>query len=135
MIFETYSYRKRIAARNEEPEVYSYDAAPEQLRYQISMALQEGIGIYARYDNPLINANIYWDAIDKACRKEIHSYLAYIHEERLDIRFSGFLKSIENIDDFLDAVEIGCCYLSHLIGRHRDLRGGPRAKLMTASKK
>lgn len=123
MIFETYSYRKRIAARSEEPEVYSYDVAPEQLRHQISMALQEGIGIYDYHDDHVLNANQFWNLIDKACRKEIHAYLAYIRERSLDERFSKFLNNVENIDDFLDAVEIGCRVLSHLIGKHRDLRG------------
>lgn len=123
MFFETYSYRKRLDERNDEPEVYSYDVAPAQLRHQIAMAFREGIGPYSspRYGGR--SAYEYWKKLDKICSKEIYSYLTYIRESQLDERFSEFLNNVENIDDFLDAVEIGCRVLSALRSHYRGLRG------------
>lgn len=123
MFFETYSYRKRLGERNDEPELYSYDVAPAQLRHQIAMAFREGIG---RCNDSLYggrSAYEYWKELDKICSKEIYSYLTYIRESQLDERFSEFLNNVENIDDFLDAVEIGCRFLSALSSQSRDLRG------------
>ncbi len=118
MIFETYAHRKRLAARKDEPDVYVYDQAPEHLRHQICMALCEGIGAffipgpYSFHDRP--NANDTWEEMDRICRKEIHSYLAYVHEDNLCKRFCSYLMQIKDIDDFLSAVEIGCVALSIL---------------------
>ena len=123
MIFETFSYRKRLAERNGEPEVYSYDEAPKQLRHQFSMAFREGIGAYSHFDSILLNANVHWEMLDKICRKEIHSYLAFTRKQDLDERFSDFLNNVESIDDFLSAIEIGCCILHHLIGHFPTSRG------------
>jgi len=49
MIFETFAYRKKLASRAGEPDVYTYDLAPEHLRHQICMALYEGIGRFHAY--------------------------------------------------------------------------------------
>lgn len=123
MFFETYSYRKRLGERNDEPEVYSYDVAPAQLRHQIAMVFRESIGPYNKPLHGVRSAYEYWKKLDKICSKEIYSYLTYIRESQLDERFSEFLNNVGNIDDFLDAVEIGCRILSILSSRPRDLRG------------
>lgn len=114
MIFETYSYRKRLDERNGEPEVYSYETAPDQLRHQLAIAICEGIGNYSYNERDYLNANEYWDILDQICSEEIFSYLDFIDERNLSERFSLFLKNVKNIDDLLSAIEIACRILCQL---------------------
>jgi hypothetical protein len=111
-IFETFARRKRLQERGGEPDVYTYDNAPEHLRHQICLALSEGIGHYHRFtgnefDSPP-NANTIWEEIDRVCRKELYSYLRYTREPNLQHRFLEYVTKIDDVDDFLSAVEIGC---------------------------
>jgi hypothetical protein len=71
MTFETYAYRKRQQSRNGEPKIYTYDRAPQNMRYQIATAISEGIGGYAdaALRSGLANANHIWEQIDRKCRK------------------------------------------------------------------
>jgi hypothetical protein len=80
MIFETFARRKRQQSRNGEPEIYTYDQAPEHMRHQICAALAEGIGVYygrGGHNEPPPNADGIWGSIDRLCRKELESYLSY----------------------------------------------------------
>jgi hypothetical protein len=111
MIFETFARRKRQQSRNGDPEIYTYDQAPEHMRHQICEALSEGIGNYYRgysYHTPPLNANDIWEQIDRICRKEMYSYLSYIQETDLRLRFLTYVLRIPDMDDFLSVVEIGC---------------------------
>ncbi len=115
MIFETFARRKRQQNRNGEPEVYTYDQAPGQMRYQIREALSEGIGNYYGghgYHQLPPNANSIWEQIDRICRKELPSYLSFAQEGNLCSRFLKYVLQVEDIDDFLSAVKIGCAGLS-----------------------
>jgi hypothetical protein len=127
MIFETYAHRKRLTARKDEPDVYVYDQAPEHLRHQICMVLCEGIGTFfipGEFSfSHVPNANGTWEEMDKICRKEIHSYLAHVRDRDLQKRFCSYLMQIEDIDDFLSAVEIGCVALSILEDEAPEFRG------------
>lgn len=80
MIFETFARRKLLQSRNGEPEIYTYDRAPEHMRHQICLALAEGIGSFHPFSGDEFhvppNANEIWEWLDRICRKEIHSYLA-----------------------------------------------------------
>jgi hypothetical protein len=130
MIFETYAHRKRLADRKGEPDVYVYDQAPEHLRHQICMALREGIGQYypsRGYDyTTLPEANEIWEEMNKICVKEIKSYLSYLSEENLRKRFFNYIRGIQDVDDFLSAVEIGCIALTIL--KDKDDYVGPEAR-------
>lgn len=110
MIFETFARRQRQRSRNGEPEIYTYDRAPEHMRHQICVALAEGIGRWCAvsYSHPPPNANSWWIEIDRICRKEMHSYLSYPREEDLSSRFLNYVRHVRDMDDFLSAVEIGC---------------------------
>lgn len=134
MIFETFAQRKRQQSRSGEPEIYSYDQAPEHLRHQICMALSEGIGDFRELDSyghrSLPNANGLWVSIDRVCRKEIFSYLSYLEPRDLRERFLGFVKSVQHMDDFLRAVEIGCHILLYILS---DDRIEDRGALQTAA--
>jgi hypothetical protein len=127
-IFETFAHRKRLATREGEPDVYTYDSAPHHLRHQICMALCEGIGQFMLPEdlewNHAPNANDIWEEMDKICRKEIHSYLKYVGERDLRSRFCSYIMQIGDMDDFLSAVEIGCVALSVL----KDEYGGTEAR-------
>jgi hypothetical protein len=100
MIYETFAYRKRRQDRSGEPEIYTYDQAPEHLRHQICTILSDGIGEfnevprYGGYTSP--NANGLWSLIDKICCKEIYSYIkyipAYIVLPTSKARYLGFLR-------------------------------------------
>jgi AbiJ N-terminal domain 4 len=112
MIFETFARRKRQQSRNGEPEIYIYDQAPGHMRYQIGEALSEGIGPFHRSSGYAVhgarNANDIWEQIDRICRKEIHSYLSYCEKKDLSARFLNYILQVEDVEDFLSAVEIGC---------------------------
>jgi AbiJ N-terminal domain 4 len=131
MIFETFANRKKLASPNGEPDVYRYDVAPSQLRHQICMTLSEGVGrfhVYRGYEmNHLEEANDAWELIDRICRKEIYSYLNYTSIYDLSERFRRFLMTVEVVDDFLSAVEIGCSVLEHLRGRASKARGAEQS--------
>lgn len=122
MIFETFARRKRQQNRNGELEIYTYDQAPEHMRHQICVALAEGIGRWygVSYSEPPPNANSWWMEIDRICRKEMHSYLSYPREKDLSSRFLNYVSNVQDIDDFLSAVEIGCVAL-RFIGGHLDV--------------
>jgi hypothetical protein len=65
MIYETFAYRKRRQNRGAEPEIYTYNQAPAQLRHQICMVLSDGIGLFRglpEYPGP--NADDVWSDID-----------------------------------------------------------------------
>jgi hypothetical protein len=116
-IFEIYARRKRLQNRGDEPEVYTYDRAPDHLRHQICMELSEGIGRYHiftgnEFASTPPNANDMWEEIDRICRKELQSYLGYTKERNLAARFLEYVAKVDDIDDFLSAVEIGCIALS-----------------------
>jgi hypothetical protein len=114
MIFETFARRKRQQNRNGEPEIYTYDQAPEHMRHQICSALAEGIGFYyggGGYHEPPPNADLIWEQIDRICRKEMYSYLSYTQETDLRLRFLNYVRHVQDIDHFLSAVEIGCLVL------------------------
>lgn len=111
MIFETFARRKRQQNRNGEPEIYTYDQAPEHMGHQICSALDEGIGFYyggGGYHEPPPNADPIWERIDRICRKEMYSYLSYIQETDLRLRFLTYVLRVPDMYDFLSAVEIGC---------------------------
>jgi AbiJ N-terminal domain 4 len=111
MIFETFARRKRQQSRNGEPEIYAYDQAPEHMRHQICAALAEGIGVYygrGGHNEPPPNADGIWGSIDRLCRKELESYLSYLHESNLSLRILNYIRRVEDMDEFLSAVEIGC---------------------------
>src|ERR1019366_10647117 len=111
MIFETFAHRKRLQSRKGEPEIYTYDQAPEHMRHQICVALAEGIAVYygrVGYNEPPPNADGIWGSIDRLCRKELESYLSYLHESNLSLRILNYIRNVQDIDDFLSAVEIGC---------------------------
>jgi AbiJ N-terminal domain 4 len=111
MIFETFARRMRQQNRNTEPEICTYDQAPEHMRHQICSALAEGIGFYYKgggYHEPPPNANQIWEQVDRICRKEMYSYLSYIEETDLRLRFLTYVLRVPNMYEFLSAVEIGC---------------------------
>jgi hypothetical protein len=116
MIFETFAQRKRLQSRKGEPEIYTYDQAPEHMRHQICVALSEGIGNFHQFTGNEFhappNANDLWKEMDRICRKEIQSYLNYTQEWNLKKRFLQFVAEVNDMDDFLSAVEIGCIALS-----------------------
>lgn len=126
MIFETFSYRKKIESRGER-DIYQYEEAPPHLRHQLCMTLCEGIGPF--HDNDGLywnnkNANDYWIEIDRICRKEIYSYLPFVREPNLATRFCNYLMNEKDINDFLSGVEIGCAMLSFV----KDDYGGREAR-------
>jgi hypothetical protein len=114
MVFETFAWRKRLQTRAEKPEIYTYDIAPDQFRHQVCMALSEGIGRY--YQGAGISsfgpgeANVWWEQIDRVCRKEIYSYLSYLQERNLDKRIFSFFCKEQGIDDVLSVLEV-CCFV------------------------
>lgn len=118
MVFQTYAERKRLEARGAEPDVYSYDHAPEMLRHQICLAIAEGFGPY--YEPRRIdfhtppNGNAWWEMVDRVCRKELFSYLAYTRTGNLAERFVAYVRGVQNIDEFLSALEIACLPLSKM---------------------
>ena len=116
MIFETYAQRKKRAQRGNEPEIYSYEAIPDQLRHQICLILADTIGYFheaGEFDwSPVPNGNEFWTHIDKVCRKEIASYAAGARGSNLAGRICAYLQKIADIDDFLSVLEIACALLS-----------------------
>jgi hypothetical protein len=124
MIFETFARRKRQQNRNGEPEIYIYDQAPEHMRQQICLALAEGIGYYyggSGYHTPPPNADLIWEQIDRICRKELYySYQSYTQETDLRLRFLNYVLHVQDMNEFLSAIEIGCFVLSIV----RDERDG-----------
>lgn len=102
--------------RNGEPEVYSYDQAPRQMRHQMCVALLEGLGNFHNFSEDSFhvppNANNWWDEIDRVCRKELYSYLDHCKTRNLAQRVLQYLEQIPGIDEFLSVVEIGCICLS-----------------------
>ncbi len=134
MIFETFARRKQMEARNGEPEVYTYDKAPEQLRHQVALALAEGLGRYHRFTGDEFHTpphnNELWTEIDRICRKEIFTYLQNARADNPDRRFLNYLLRAD-MDDFLSAVEIGCvgldCIKDHDNGDHGAQQTGTEA--------
>lgn len=131
MAFETFAQRKRRESRGGAPVVYVYDEMPEQLRRQIGIALSEGIGTFNLSDR--YGLNIYasdnedayerWKEMDRACRKEIHAYRDYIDGDHYMDRVLEALYGIEDIDEVLSIVEMGCIILDMMIdkeGRYAD---------------
>jgi hypothetical protein len=116
MVFETFAERTRRQSQGGQPEVYVYDRVPAQLRHQIALALSEGIGEF--YTIGLYDSRGYtpdmkfsygcWEIIDKKCREEVFSYLAYEYEHHFARRVEEAINKIENIDEWLSIVEI-CC--------------------------
>ena len=106
-----------------EPEIYTYDQAPEHMRHQIGSVLAEGIGLYCGDHRggrkvPPLNANPTWEQIDRICRKEISSYLSYAGHKDLSVRFRKYILHVQDIDDFLRAVQIGCIALCNINGEY-----------------
>ncbi len=117
MIFETYEFRKRRENKTE-PDVYRYDVAPKQLRHQICVALEEGIGSYIPDPNRgsgfLSETRDCWDLIDEVCVKEVDSYLIYRAEYNLKLRVFNFIMNSESIDQLLSVIEIACRALAQI---------------------
>ncbi len=126
MIFETFAQRKKLASRKADADIYTYDKAPSQLRHQIVMALNEGIGPFHDYRsfdmNRVPEANEMWREIDRVCRKEIYSYLSHLENQNLQIRFCEYLMKIDVMDDFLSALEVGCIMLELLRDKNPEIR-------------
>jgi len=127
MVFETYSRRKSLQSRNGEPEIYTYVDPPPHLRHQICLAISEGIGRYCQVDQYSFdvppNANDWWLEIDRVCRKELESYLSFLKDRDLAERFRQYVRRVEDTDDFLSAVEIGCLMLSALNDDYHEMDG------------
>lgn len=138
MIFETFARRKRQQSRDGEPEIYTYDQAPEHMRHQLCGALSEGIGNYwwgLGYHTPPPNANDVWEWIDRICRKEIYSYLSYVQATDLRSRFLTYVLHVPDMYDFLSAVEIGCvglCMISDVYGWDEPNSRGAQQKVVDA---
>ena len=115
-VFETFAQRKRMQARASQPDVYVYDEVPPHLRHQICLALAEGIGRYHDFTGNEFhtppNANDFWEHIDRICRKELPSYLSHTTERNLAVRFFNYVQRVQEIDDLLSGIEVGCALLS-----------------------
>ena len=106
--------------------VYTYDVAPRQLRYQIGMALKEGIGEYRIVDRFGLGddspddevAFDCWREIDRACRKEIEAYYEFSRgQEDFAGSVVAALDGIADTDDLLSVVEISCKVMETLIDK------------------
>ena len=129
MIFETYAQRKKLAAKGDQPDVYSYDEVPKQLRHQICIILRDSIGRYTDSDNDfhrVPNANEAWRLIHRICAKEIMSYAEHGRGTNIGERFRSYLSTTADIDEFLSALEIACRLLDFIDkrGRNADLPYG-----------
>ncbi len=126
MIYETFSYRNKVSQRGDLPDVYTYTSAPEHLRHQICVALYEGIGrfhVYSGYEmHEIAEANEAWKIIDRVCHKELYTYLKFTSKSKLDDRYLNYLMNA-SIEDFLNAVEIGCRMLEYYRGKNPGERG------------
>jgi hypothetical protein len=130
---QSYSLRKRLQERGEEPDVYTYDEAPDFLRHQIAVAIHEGVGNYFVRDNPLVHpqpqANQLWHELDRMCMKEVWPYRQ--SRSPIDTPQQAYLNYIvkekTNIDDFLSAVEFGCLAL-HFADYNHEIPGARGAR-------
>jgi hypothetical protein len=114
---QSYSLRKRLQERGEEPDVYTYHETPDFLRHQIAVAIYEGVGDYFLRDSPFVHphphANRLWHELDRLCMKEIWPYRR--SRRPLDtpyLAYSNYVTNEKNIDEFLSAVEFGCLLLN-----------------------
>ena len=128
MPFETYAQRKRRQERAGRPMQYTFDSAPPQLRYQIGVALKEGIGEYKIIDTYGLGndgpddqvAFEVWQEIDRACRKEVAVYREFMREEdNFTDRVVAAIERIADFDEFLGIVEISCKVMESLIDKEQ----------------
>src|ERR1700693_771230 len=109
-IYETYSMRKKAAARAGQPDAYVYDDLPKFLRQQIVMIWRDVIGPYVpprlldAIDVPP-NANRMWDEIAVTLAREceaFHDFPASTGGERCE----KFLLTHRNVDECIDLIEL-----------------------------
>ena len=90
------------------------------------MAIHEGVGPFHFYTgytyHPIPCGNDIWEQIDKVCRKEVYSYLPFCAEDSLAKRYLQAVSQMDEIDDLLSIIEIGCYGLLITSGdpQHRD---------------
>lgn len=118
MIFQTFAKRKALQLSKGEPDVYIYDKASTHFRYQICLAIIEGMGNFSVYNGSGMGnvpcANNAWDIVDTVCRKEIESYMVAASkkfQDNIAQRFLDYVSTTVDIDDLLSAVEVVCIIL------------------------
>ncbi len=111
MIFDTFARRKRMRESGETPEVYIYDVASEQMRYQINLVMLEGIGVFQQ-NTYGANANEWWNLVNEVCDREIFSYTKEGRVYNSFTRYVNYIEKTLDIEDLLSALEIGCRVLN-----------------------
>jgi len=110
-IYDLYS-RRRKREFQKEPDVYMYDVVPEILRGQVTHIWKSAIGNYEGDDRLLTGRNVHWDFIHKTiCREKGVECLRLNGINPMEDCIS-YLKSEENVDLWLDIVEISFWLLS-----------------------
>jgi hypothetical protein len=101
--YEPYSLRKQRALKAGTPQIYVYDSIPSRMRAQAFLAL-ESIGGEQFIEGRL---NTFWDDIEKAIKRE-HGFSGELPGGGgSHWRIQRYFEDVDNIDVFLDAVEIG----------------------------
>jgi hypothetical protein len=109
-IYDTFTKRKRRAARAGQPEIYRYDEVPDALRTQVAYILRDTIGGYqemGRYDfHGPPSSNARWEAIRDALARErgVVTLSRSPHDNPADqVMFSLMAGSA---DDALEVIEL-----------------------------
>ena len=107
-IFNTFSYRKRVAA-TETTDVYVYDELPKELRVQIAYIWREAIGdSYANNEG--------WTEIHKIIAKE-HGVFVLVEAASAADSCEQYLLTEPLTDNVLDLVEMSFVYIDR-VARH-----------------
>lgn len=107
-ILELYSTRNKESY----PDIYQYHCPSQKLRVQIAKIIGDGIGIYERYSNGLstpysCSFSLFQDAFS-LLTKEYGVEISHGYTEGRYNWAKAFLLNEQNVEYFLDAVELFC---------------------------
>lgn len=119
-VIDTYSRRKRLAEQGEE-DVFSYDKVPMVLLAQVQHIWNDAIGPYwqphvSYFGSAPEHNNKGWEFIrDTLCREKGTLSLANESNHKKDC--IAYLDSEENVDAWLDIIELSFRYIERVIGK------------------
>jgi hypothetical protein len=122
-IFDTFTKRKREAARAGKPEVYQYDLVPEALRVQVFYMWREALGGYQEmgpFDySAAPPSNRRWETIRNSVARE-RGVLSLSGKDEDPFRQCGHLLLFGDTDDALEIIEMTFRYIDVVMRRLDD---------------
>lgn len=122
VVFDTFSKRKRKAARDGQPDVYQYDSLPQAFRVQVAYIWKDALGTYVHpslYGSTTASTKL-WEEMAEILARE--AGLPYLGNDRADDPMVQCQKhlGLGPVDEALDIIELSFRVIDLVVREYAD---------------